>query len=378
MRAGGYGKKNDGLKNGGGVKTSCLSAIVSAIIKPAMAAGYVYDPVYLKHDTGQHVEVAARLEAVMTYLEKTGLKKQLTLIKPRLATIDEIALVHTQGYIKEVEDTAREGGGWLDPDTVMSAGSYEAALYAAGGLIKAVDSVMGGEVNSAFALVRPPGHHATAGYAKGFCLFNNIAIAAKYALGRYNLERILIIDFDVHHGNGTQDTFYNNRGMMYISTHQYPFYPGSGEIDETGGGDAKGTNVNVPLPAGCGDAEYLKVFEQVIVPLARRFKPGLILVSAGYDTHWADPLAMMQVSVSGFGQMVGIIKGLADELCGGRLAFTLEGGYNLEALAASVKATFDVLLGNSASDPLGQSSRSFGAVDLDRLIEAVKEIHKLP
>jgi acetoin utilization deacetylase AcuC-like enzyme len=342
-----------------------------------MAAGYVYDPVYLKHDTGQHVEVAARLEAIIAYLEKTGLKKQLTLIEPRPATVDEIALVHQRDYIKEIEETARRGGGWLDPDTVMSAGSYQAALYAAGGLIRAVEAVMGGEVASAFALVRPPGHHATPHYAKGFCLFNNIAIAAKYALGKYKLERLLIIDFDVHHGNGTQDTFYDNSQVMYISTHEYPFYPGTGHIDETGSGAAKGTNINIPLPAGCGDSEYIKAFEQIIIPLARRFNPQLILVSAGYDNHWADPLAMMQVSVSGFGQMVGIIKGLADELCGGRLAFTLEGGYNLEAMAASVKATFDVLLGNSASDPLGQSSRSFGEVDIDRLIEAVKELHKL-
>jgi acetoin utilization deacetylase AcuC-like enzyme len=343
-----------------------------------MSAGYVYDPIYLKHDTGQHVEVAARLEAIIAYLEKTGLTSQLTPIKPRPATIDEIALVHQRDYIKEIEETARRGGGWLDPDTVMSAGSYEAALYAAGGLIRAVEAVMGGEVASAFALVRPPGHHATSRYAKGFCLFNNIAIATNYALDKYKLERLLIIDFDVHHGNGTQDTFYDNPQVMYISTHEYPFYPGTGHIDETGRGDAEGTNVNIPLPAGCGDAEYIKAFEQIIVPLARRFNPQLILGSAGYDNHWADPLAMMQVSVSGFGQMVGIIKGLADELCGGRLAFALEGGYNLEALAASVKATFDVLLGKSASDPLGQSSRSFGAVNIDRLLRAVKEIHKLP
>jgi acetoin utilization deacetylase AcuC-like enzyme len=342
-----------------------------------MSAGYVYDPIYLKHDTGQHVEVAARLEAIMAYLEKTGLKERLTLIKPRPATVDEIALVHRREYIKEIEETALKGGGWLDPDTVMSAGSYEAALYAAGGLIRAVEAVMGGDVSSAFALVRPPGHHASAGYAKGFCLFNNIAIATKYALDKYNLERILIVDFDVHHGNGTQDTFYNDPRVMYISTHEYPFYPGSGAVDETGSGDAEGTNVNIPLPAGCGDAEYSKVFEQVIIPLARRFKPQLILASAGYDGHWADPLAMMELTVSGFGRIAGVIKGLADELCRGRLAFTLEGGYSLNALAASVKATFDVLLGNSVDDPLGPPPRRSGEVSLDRLLGTVKELHRL-
>ena len=282
-------------------------------------------------------------------------------------------------YIKEIEETALKGGGWLDPDTVMSAGSYEAALYAAGGLIRAVEAVMGGEVASAFALVRPPGHHATSRYAKGFCLFNNIAIATKYALDKYKLERLLIIDFDVHHGNGTQGTFYDNPRVMYISTHEYPFYPGTGSLEETGSGAAEGTNINIPLPAGCGDEEYLKVFEQIIVPAARRFKPQFILVSAGSDNHWADPLAMMQVSVAGFGQMARIIKGLADELCNGRLVFTLEGGYNLDALAASVKATFDILLGStSIDDPLGGAPRSFGAADIDRLIGVIKEIHKLP
>jgi len=343
-----------------------------------MSAGYVYNPIYLKHDTGQHVEVAARLEAIISHLEKTGLKKQLTLIEPRPASVEEIALVHRREYIKEIEEKAASGGGWLDPDTVMSAGSYEAALYAAGGLIRAVEAVMGGKVSSAFALVRPPGHHATPGQAKGFCLFNNIAIATKYALDKYKLERILIIDFDVHHGNGTQDAFYDNPQVMYISTHEYPFYPGTGDIFESGSGAAVGTNINIPLSASCGDAEYLKVFEQIIAPAGRRFKPQLILVSAGYDLHWADPLAMMQVSVTGLGQMVEIIKGLADELCSGRLALTLEGGYNLDALATSVKATFDALLGNSVEDPLGQSSRSSGAANINRLIGAVKEIHKLP
>ncbi len=343
-----------------------------------MAVGYVYNPVYLKHDTGQHVEVAARLEAIISHLEKTGLKEQLTLIEPRPAMVEEIALVHRREYIKEIEAKAASGGGWLDPDTVMSAGSYEAALYAAGGLIRAVEAVMNGERTSAFALVRPPGHHATSRQAKGFCLFNNIAIATEYALAGYNLERILIIDFDVHHGNGTQEAFYENPRVMYISTHEYPFYPGTGDLGETGSGAAKGTNINIPLPAGCGDGEYLAVFEQIIVPAAKGFKPQLILVSAGYDGHWADPLAMMQLSITGFGQMARIIKGLADELCGGRLVLTLEGGYHLVALAASIKATFDVFLGKSIDDSLGQPPRSFGAVNIDRLIGAVKEIHKLP
>ena len=343
-----------------------------------MKAGFVYDPVYLKHDTGQHVENAERLEAIISHLEQTHLKPQLTLIKPRAASIKEIALVHQEQYIAHIQDMAQRGGGGLDADTVMSPGSYEAALYAAGGAIKAAEAVMDGEVDSAFALVRPPGHHAVFQQAMGFCLFNNVAIAAKYALARYRLDRALIIDFDVHHGNGTQDAFYDNPQVLYISTHESPLYPGTGRLEETGSGAGRGTTVNIPLPAGSGDAEYLQVFEQIIAPVARRFDPRLILVSAGYDSHWADELALMQVSATGFGQMVRIIQGLADELCRGRLVFSLEGGYNLTALAASVKATFDVLLGNPhIEDPLGQSQRGFEAPGIDNLVKSIKEIHGL-
>ena len=344
-----------------------------------MKVGFVYDPVYLKHDTGQHVENAKRLEAIISHLEKTRLKQQLTPIEPGAASIEEISLVHHKQYISHIQDVAQRGGGWLDADTVTSPNSYEVAVYAAGGAIKATEAVMDGEVARAFALVRPPGHHATSQRAMGFCLFNNVAIAAKYALAKYNLERLAIIDFDVHHGNGTQEIFYDNPQVLYISTPQHPFYPGTGSIEETGVGEAKGTTVNIPLPAGCGDAEYLQVFDQIVVPAARRFKPQLILVSAGYDLHWADGIALMQVSVTGFAQMVKIIKGLADELCSGRLVFSLEGGYNVTALAASVKATFDVLLGNTnIEDPLGQSRHRFATPSITPLIKAIKEIHNLP
>ena len=343
-----------------------------------MKVGFVYDPIYLKHDTGQHVEGARRLEAIISHLEETGLKQRLSYIQPRAATTEEISLVHHKQYIEHIGEVAQKGGGWLGADTVMSPHSYEAARYAVGGVIRATEAVMDGEVGSAFALVRPPGHHATAAQAMGFCLFNNVAIAAKYALNKYKLERIVIIDFDVHHGNSTHDTFYDDPRVLYVSTHQYPFYPGTGSMEETGRGVAKGTTVNVPLPAGCGDAEYLRVFRQVIAPAAKRFNPQLILVSAGYDPHWADHLALMRVSTTGFAEMVKIIKGLADELCGGRLVFCLEGGYHLRALSCSVKATFDVLLGDtSIEDPLGQSS-GFRAPDIAPLIKAIKEIHSLP
>ncbi|MFC1860425.1 histone deacetylase [Chloroflexota bacterium] len=343
-----------------------------------MKAGLVYDPIYLKHDTGQHPENARRLEAIISHLEQTGLKQQLTAIRPRAASVEELSLVHDERYISYIREVARKGSGWPDPDTVMSTGSYEAALYAAGGVIRATEAVMSGETSSAFALVRPPGHHAIHQQAMGFCLFNNVAIATKWALANYKLERILIIDFDVHHGNGTQSTFYDNPQVLYISTHEYPFYPGTGSIEETGSEGAEGTTINIPLPAGYGDTEYAEVFEQIIVPASMRFKPQLILVSAGYDAHWADGLAMLQVSISGFAQMAGIIKGLGDELCGSRLVFSLEGGYNLTALAASVKATFDKLLGNTdVEDPLGQSPHRLETPDTNPLIKKIKEIHNL-
>jgi acetoin utilization deacetylase AcuC-like enzyme len=340
-------------------------------------AGYVYHPIYLKHDTGQHVERGGRLEAIISHLDETGLKQRLSPIQPRAATVEEISLVHRKQYIEELRRVGEEGGGWLDADTVMSPHSYEAAIYAVGGVIRAVEAVMDGEVGGAFALVRPPGHHATVARAMGFCLFNNVAVAAKYALNKYQLERIAVIDFDVHHGNSTHDIFYDDPQVLYISTHQYPFYPGTGAIEQTGDGAAEGATVNIPLPPGCGDDEYLQVFKQIIAPAVKRFNPQLILVSAGYDPHWADHLALMEVSTVGFADMVKIIKGLSDELCGGRLVFSLEGGYHLRALSSSVKATFDVLLGNDIEDPLGPSTGS-RPPDIAPLIKAIKDIHRLP
>ncbi|MFC2006906.1 histone deacetylase [Chloroflexota bacterium] len=344
-----------------------------------MKVGFVYDPIYLKHDTGLHVENGRRLEAIIACLEQPNLKHQLTTVQPRAASLEELSSVHQRQYISYVQNVAQEGGGWLDADTTISPDSCEVALYAAGGAMMATEAVMTGEVMSSFALVRPPGHHATSGQAMGFCLFNNVAIAAKYALANHKLQRILIIDFDVHHGNGTQEAFYDNPQVLYISTHQFPLYPGTGSIEETGTGKAKGTNINIPLPAGCGDREYLQVFEQVVLPAARRFKPELILVSAGYDAHWADQLAMMQVSITGYARVVTIIKELAEELCNGRLVLTLEGGYNLRALSYSVTATFDILLGNTdRTDPLGQSPRQFADPNITPLIKAVRETHYLP
>jgi len=319
-----------------------------------MPVGLIYDPIYLEHETGAHVENSHRLVATIDLLKESSLLEKMVRIEPRRATQKELLLVHADRHIERVRACAEGGGCWLDGDTYASPASYKVALFAVGGVLAGVDAVMAGEVTSAFALVRPPGHHATSLRAMGFCLFNNIAIAAKYAIERHKLERILVVDFDVHHGNGTEEIFYHDPRVHYFSSHQYPFYPGTGVKSETGIGDAKGTNLNVPMYRGANDDTYQEVYESQLIPAARDFKPELILVSAGYDGHWADPLAGMQLSVKGYCRITQIIKDLADELCNGRMLFSLEGGYDLTALSHSIRGTLEVLMGLPISDdPLG-------------------------
>lgn len=343
-----------------------------------VTVGLVYDPVYLKHDTGSHPENSSRLVETIGLLEESQLLDKLTLISPRAVSLNEVSLVHSEYHITRVQGASSKGGAWLDGDTFASPDSYDVALYAVGGMLQGLDAVMAGEVNYAFALIRPPGHHATAEQAMGFCLFNNIAIAARYALKNHNLERVLIADFDVHHGNGTEEIFYTDPTVLYFSTHQYPHYPGTGAISDDGAGEGKGTTVNVPLPAYCGDAEYQRAYEGILVPVVRRFKPQLILVSAGYDNHWADQLSMMQLTVDGFGNIVSILKGLADELCGGKLLLSLEGGYHLKALSLSIRSTLEVLLDIPRSaDPLGKPTGGMTPHNVDHVFEQVAARHGL-
>ncbi len=343
-----------------------------------MRVGLIYDPIYLEHETGDHEENPARLTEIVSLLETSDLRSHCTAISPRPASVEELTLVHTPSHVSRIRAFAERGGGWLTLDTVMSSASYDAALYAVGGTLVGIDAVMEGNVDYVFALVRPPGHHAMPQAAMGFCLFNNIAVGAEYALQEYALERLLIVDFDVHHGNGTQAVFYDDPRVLYFSVHEYPFYPGSGAIGEDGEGQGKGTIVNVPLPAGSSDAEYLRAFEEILVPVARRYQPQLILVSAGYDAHWADNMSLMQVSVSGFSTMMETTRRLAQELCRNRLVAILEGGYHLQALSCSVKAAFDVLLGNPGGDePLGKAPAIRKPPSVDRVLRAVKEVHSL-
>ncbi|MDP2718324.1 MAG: histone deacetylase [Dehalococcoidia bacterium] len=343
-----------------------------------MKTGLIYSPIYLEHDTGSHPENAKRLEAVMAYLKKMGVLNRIGVFPPRKATVDEVALVHTKEYITSIENKAINGGGWLDMDTFLSPASFDVAMYAVGGVLTGIEKVMAGELSSAFALVRPPGHHAGISKASGFCIFNNVAVAARYALKEYKLQRVMIVDFDVHHGNGTSDIFYSDPAVLYFSTHQYPFYPGTGSISETGSGEATGNTVNIPLPAMSGDSIYNRVFEEILVPIGRRFRPQLILVSAGYDGHREDYLATMRLTVDGFVRMTATIKQLAGELCGDRMVFALEGGYATESLSECIKATLETMNGEVNIGEL-QVSKETDKEDADSvsIIQNARRLHGL-
>jgi len=323
-----------------------------------LSTAYVYDPLYLEHNLPGHPENRERLVRIMELLEKQRVLERLVAVEATPVSLEHLARNHSQSYIDTVRQMAERGGGHLDLDTYMNARSYEVALMAAGGLVNAVEAVLEGEVNNAFALVRPPGHHALRSRGMGFCIFNNVAVAARYALEEKGLERVLIVDFDVHHGNGTQEAFYDESCVLYFSTHQYPHYPGTGHWRDIGEGEGEGYNVNVPLPGGVGDEGYGRIFDEFLYPLAKRYCPQLILVSAGYDAHWADPLAAMQLSITGYANLARTLKTMADELCQGSIVFTLEGGYQLEVLAYAVLNTFHALLGDKeVLDPLGPSPR---------------------
>src|SRR6266566_629603 len=356
-----------------------------------MTTALIYDPIFLEHITPEnHPDKPDRLRWAMdvlrglNWLERDGLVQ----LAPRAATVDELAAVHERAYIRKVETAARmvaeeeKTGGrktrFFATDTYISAHSYEAALKAAGAPLTAIDAIMQGEVNNAYCLARPPGHHAVAESAMGFCLFNNVAVAARYAIDHYGLERVMIIDYDVHHGNGTQEMFYEDPRVLYFSTHQAPFYPGTGLSDERGEGAGLGTTINVPLPATTGFETYEPVFRQVMAPAAERFNPQLILVSAGFDAHWADPLGGMNLSTAAFAKLMGIIIEEAKFLCDGRLVLVQEGGYNIDAMASCVATCINLLLGDEAAvDSLGKAKDTAFRINTDVLIAELRRIHHL-
>lgn len=339
-----------------------------------MTTALLYDPLFLAHTLPGHPENHTRLERIHAAIDQRGLGERLLAIPPRPATLEELERVHTHRYIEWIRRRAEIGGdAWDGGETYVVRASYEAAVLAAGAAIRAVEAVLAGEADNAFALVRPPGHHAFPDSGEGFCLFNNVASAARAALAA-GLERVLIADFDLHHGNGTQAIFYDDPNVLYFSTHQWGIYPGSGWISETGRGAGAGTTVNVPLPAGAGDTALAAAYDTVLAPLARRFRPNLILASAGYDAHWADPLGSLMATVSGLAAVVRRLVAVAQEHCAGRLVLCLEGGYNLDALAAGVCASLNVLLGDpQVEDPLGPPPRPERPAD--DILARVRQVH---
>jgi acetoin utilization deacetylase AcuC-like enzyme len=341
--------------------------------------GIVKDNRFLDHmmDPG-HPESPERLRVIYKMLEEPEMKGFLEEVKPRPATREELEAIHAPAYIDQVAQTSGKPYFRLDMDTSTCAKSYETALLAAGGLLELIRVVMEGKLNNGFALVRPPGHHAERDRAMGFCLFNNVAIGALYAIKKFSLDRILIVDWDVHHGNGTQNSFYEDPRVLYISTHRYGFfYPGTGSAQEVGKGKGLGFTVNVPFSTGAGDAEYGNIFEKLIKPIALEYRPQLVLISAGFDTHYDDPLGGMEVTEKGFARMTQILMEIAEATAQGKLVITLEGGYDVSGQGRSVKAVLKELAQASPLDKkdlLEKEAADYSRIE--RLIDQLKEIQK--
>ena len=332
--------------------------------------GIVLDRLYVEHDNGfGHPESQERLLAIIDMLKHTRLLDEVSKIVPRDASKEEITLVHTPEHYDKMAFTKGKPKVFLDADTSTCPVSFDAAVRAAGGMLSSIESVLAGEVDRAFPLVRPPGHHAEADRAMGFCLFNNAAVGAAYLTDVKGFERVLIVDWDLHHGNGTQHMFYDTPKVLYFSTHQYPYYPGTGGPSETGEGEGKGYTVNVPLPPGMGDNEYVKIFNEILGPVTDQYKPEFIIVSAGFDTFYDDPLGGMKVTPEGFAKMTRFLTDAAEKYSGGKIVFILEGGYNLDGLWISTKEVLEELLDKkrTAYDSPGEPT---GA---DLIIDRVKK-----
>ena len=337
--------------------------------------GIVKDNRYMNHQAGPfHPESPQRLEVIYAMLEESDMAGRFQEVPVREAEKKELLLIHSPEYIDRVAATEGKPFSSLDPDTSTSPGSYEAALLASGGLCEAISMVITGELDNGFALVRPPGHHAERSCAKGFCLFNNVAIGARYAQEFHHVKRILVVDWDLHHGNGTQHSFEDDPSILYFSTHQYPYYPGTGAFEEAGTGQGEGFTVNVPLSTGHGDGEYVGIFERILKPIALEFDPELILVSAGFDIYEDDPLGGMYVTTNGFAGLTRSILNIGKACCDGKVVITLEGGYNLEGLRSSVKVVLQELAGLSETDIAAILSKADEEI-LDNAVKQVFRVH---
>ncbi len=309
-----------------------------------MPVQLIYDSTYLRHDTGLHPENARRLEVILRALEDESLAKKLARVTPQPAANEQIALCHREDLIYEIESLCQRGETFVDVDTRISPESFAVAKLAAGAAIAAVDAVMKEEGGRAFGVIRPPGHHATISTAMGFCLFNNAAIGARYAQEKYGVERVLIIDWDVHHGNGTQEIFWKDSSVFYFSTHQYPYYPGTGSASERGAGKGEGFTLNIPLAAGTSARDHRQAFTDALQEIERKFPPDLIIISAGFDSRRGDPLGGLMLEDSDFAEMTKEVLRIAEKHSRGRVAGLLEGGYNLDLLGGSVKSHVSALL----------------------------------
>ncbi len=305
----------------------------------------IYDDIYLKHDTGpNHPENSARIINTIKHLRSANCWQKLDIKKPRAATVTEVSAIHSTSQIEQVAEIARSGGEYLDPDTYVSSDSYEAALNAAGAPLTAIDLIMDKKADNAFCLVRPPGHHATPEKGMGFCLFNNVAIAAKYIQSKYSLDRIVIIDWDVHHGNGTQDAFYDDPSVMYFSMHRYPFYPGTGAEEETGKDSGSGFTINIPLSYNTEPQEYLKFFEEILEKRIKPFNPQFILISSGFDAYRLDPISGLSLEASDYNKLTKLTQNVAKYCCDGRIVSCLEGGYHLLDLPKCIEEHLNGLM----------------------------------
>jgi acetoin utilization deacetylase AcuC-like enzyme len=319
-----------------------------------MKTGYVYDESHRAHTHPRAPESAARLEALIEYLEDEGSLASCTRLSVEPIPWDWVAAVHTQTHIDAVRQMAREGKKRISFDTYMTSAGADVALLGASSGVRATQAVLDGRVRTAFSLMRTPGHHALSTRAMGYCIFNNVAVAAQYGLREHGLERIMIVDIDAHHGNGTEEIFYGSRDVLFISYHQHPWFPGTGDWHRNGAEAGLGYNYNVELPQWSGDEAYMRVFYELVEPLADQYKPQLILVSAGFDAHWMDHSSVLGLSVRGYYDLLTGLNDLADRLCEGRIVLLLEGGYNLQSLGASVAAAFCALRQEPLSrDPLG-------------------------
>ena len=344
-----------------------------------MTTAYLTHESYTEHDFAGHPEHAGRIEAVWRELGAAGLTEQLLQLAPSEATDEQILAVHTRDHLNRLMAVS-QGNRMvrLDPDTYALPVSSEVARLAAGAVIGAVDAVLSERAKNALVIVRPPGHHATPDRAMGFCLLNNIAIGARHALSQTGINKVLIFDYDVHHGNGTQDVFYGDPAVLFISIHQSPFYPGKGAMSEIGEGEGWGSTLNIPLSGGHGDETYVRLFAEVVAPAAERFAPDLMLISVGMDAHWVDPLASMQLSLAGYDCLARECLKLAERLCGGRIVFVMEGGYDLQALAHGWRNIAGACMSLDAiSDPYGAPPRQEALRGVDTTIETLRRIHQL-